>query len=209
MSVRLPWQTQSSVISAGFKPSPETHMAVMVHGRKKKGRLVVAYNMCYLCTTMGVVKPCLVTLFPFTRSVSAEEVGQTFPNYSEPCMIMWVNRRLTSVALRKCSFDTGTVSKHPPTHTLLCIVYDRWEKIICHFQTMKRNMHFCGNTVCCVCEKGSYRTIAHFRFSRWLFNSLGFILIKNSAPTPQIDWWREWGKNCKQFITRENISSWL
>lgn len=36
MSVRLPWQTQSSVISAGFKPSPETHTAVMVHGRKKK-----------------------------------------------------------------------------------------------------------------------------------------------------------------------------
>lgn len=49
MSVRLGRPSRSSVISAGSKPSPETHVALMVRGQQQKKGLVAFYNMGYFC----------------------------------------------------------------------------------------------------------------------------------------------------------------
>lgn len=92
MSVRLPQPSRSSVISAGSKPSPENHVALMVRGQQQKG-LVAFCNVGYLCT-MGVLS--LVTgggggggswwagWRRYYLHAAAEEVEKTtFPNCSE------------------------------------------------------------------------------------------------------------------------------
>lgn len=101
MSVWLPWQSQSSVISAGFKPSLETHIALMVHGQQQKG-LVAFYNMCYLCT-MGVLSSCLAVgvvvvvegggAIVAIRTEQRRKLRKTFLNCSERRMVLWKNHR--------------------------------------------------------------------------------------------------------------------
>lgn len=110
MSVRLPWQSRSSVISAGFKPSPETHIALMVHGQQQKG-FVAFYNVCYLCT-MGVLS--LVTGGGWRRhryycTQQRRKLRETFPNCNEQRTVMY---QADTVREKNCSSEAELVRKH-------------------------------------------------------------------------------------------------
>lgn len=107
MLVWLPWQPQSSVISAGFKHSRESHTSEMVHGK----RLMVSYSMCYLCTTMGV-NSCLVTSFPFTQHFCRG----SWKNMSKLqwAMYYYVTEPQIWLLLPKFSLITGLVFQHSP-----------------------------------------------------------------------------------------------